>query len=451
MELNEALHRTIAGHWRLLVCCLALPLLAVGILHVVATPTYVATGRLQASSTPPGTDTESDAVLNRVAGVATSPGVITDALRQAGITNRNADQLAGRDVAVARLGSSAVFNLSVTDPSPQIATGLAVALTNRVVTFLNGSGDPQASALIGQLTAQQNSLLTQRQQVAARLGVASGSADTASLSAQLSTLDQQLNDVSSALRQLQSTLITNGGSAAVISLPSGATPTPSRLATDLGLAGVGGLVAGLLAATVLELLRPRVANSRAFARELGTASLGRLVLPGSDGAAAQPTMDVGTSVRLRETLALRGVDVAVVAGPVPQAQLSAVATVLADRLSVDARPVAERRPSPDGTSGPAGPGRVVPLGPALDVLPDHRFATLRVRTLSTVDDRSDAGRRGLLVVVRDLTPYREVEEIRTLAAATGWVLLGVLGVATRGSRRGAQPRERRSGGDRNAR
>lgn len=444
MELNEALHRTIIGHWRWVVCFLTLPLLVVGILHVVATPTYVATGRLQASSTPPGTDTEADAVLNRVAGVATSPSVITDALRQAGITNRTADQLAGGDVAVARLGSSAVFNLSVTDPSPQIATGLAVALTNRVVTFLNGSGDPQASALIAQLTAQQSGLVAQRQQVAARLGGAAGSPDAASLSAQLSTLDQQLTAVSSSLSQVQTTMITNGGSGAVISLPSGATPTPSRLATDLGLAGVGGLVAGLLIATVLELVRPRVATSRAFARELAAASLGRLVLPGSDGAAAQPTMDIGTLVRLRETLALRSVDVVVVAGPVPQEQLSAVATVLADRLSADARSVGERRPSPDGTSGLAGPGRMVPLGPALDVLPDHRFATLRVRTLSTVDDRSDTGRRGLLVVARDLTPYREVEEIRTLAAATGWVLLGVLGVAARGSRRGAQPREKRS-------
>jgi hypothetical protein len=431
MELNEAMRRTFAGHWRLLACFVAVPLLIVAVLHVLAAPSYVATGRIQASSTLPGTDTEADAVLNRVAGIATSPSVVRDALRQAGITTRDANQVAADEVAVNRLGSSAVFNLSVTDPSSQIATGLATALANQVVTFLNGAGDPRATSLITQLTDQQRALLAQRQQIAARLGLAGSPVDTANLSAQLSTIDQQLNDIGSTLRQLQSTVLTTGGSAAVISSPAPATPAPSRLATDLGLAGLAGLVAGLLVATVLEVVRPRVAGAREFARELQTGYLGRLSLPSDDDGAV--TIDIATEVGLRETLARTGVATMVVAGPLPPALLSAVTAQLASRLSADS--TAGGEPSANGVSArpPAlgEPGKTATLQPVLDLLPDHQ--PIEVRALPDIDTASGSGRRGLLVVAPDLSLHREVDETRTLVAATGWPVLGVLG--TRALRR----------------
>lgn len=447
MELNEALRRTFVGHWRLLVCLVALPLLIVGVMHATAVPTYVANGRIQASSTPPGTDTEADAVLNRVAGVATSPGVINDALRQAGITNRSADQLAGTEIAVARMGSSAVFNLSVTDTSPEIATSLAVALTNQVVTFLNGAGDPRATSLINQLTDQHTALLSQRQQVASKLALANGALDTANLSAQLSTLDQQLNDLAATTRQLQSTLISTGGSAAAISLPTAATPAPSTLATDLGLAGLAGLVAGLLVATVLEAVRPRVAGSPAFARELGTAHLGRLELPPGADRTHPATIDTVTLVGLREKLTRTGVGTMVLTGPLPAARLSAIAALLAERLPI---PVAESRVSADGGSarapGLSEAGGTAALTPVLGLLPGYRHNGVEVRALPDVDTSSGNERRGLLVVAPDLTLYREVENVRTLSAATGWPVLGVLGMpAVRRRRIGRVPDGTRGG------
>lgn len=426
MELNEAVRRTFTGHWRLLACFVAVPLLIVAVLHIAAGPAYVASGRIQASSTPPGTDTEADAVLNRVAGIATSPSVINDALRQAGITTRNADQVAGGEVAVSRLGSSAVFNLTVTDPDPQIATGLAAALAAQVVTFLNGSGDPRATALIAQLTDQQRSLLAQRQQVAAQLALASGALQTANLSAQLTTLDQQLGDVGSTLRQLQSTMLSTGGSAAVISLPAPATPAPSRLATDLGLAGLAGLVAGLLVATLLELVRPRVAGGRDFARELDTGYLGRLTLPpDGDGAV---TIDVATEVGLRETLARTGIGTVVVAGPLPEALLSAVAAELANCLSPGHTTVEEPTQNSVSLRPPAltEPGRTVAVRPVLELLPHHQ--AVEVGTLADIGTAAGNGRRGLLVVAPDLAFHREVDELRTLISATGWLVLGVLGM-----------------------
>ncbi|MTD55140.1 hypothetical protein [Amycolatopsis pithecellobii] len=426
MEFNEALRRTFAGHWRLLVCFVAVPLLVVAVMHALSSPSYVATGRIQASSTPPGTDTEADAVLNRVAGIATSPAVINDALRQAGITTRDANQLAGGDVAVGRLGSSAVFNVSVTDPSPQIATGLAGALATQVVTFINGAGDPRTTALVTQLTSQQQNLLAQRQQVAAKLALASGPLDTANLSAQLSTLDQQLNDLGSTLRQLQSTVLSTGGSAAVISMPPPATQAPSKLATDLGLAGLAGLIAGLLVATVLEVVRPRVAGAREFARELGTVDLGRLT-PAPDGGDAV-TIDVATTVALRETVTRTGTGTMVVTGPLPAPRLSALAEELANRLSPGHG--TGGAPSADGVSArPAGfadPGRTATLDPVMELLPQHE--AVEVRALPDVDTTSGNGRRGLLVVAPDLTLHREVDDIRTLIAATGWPVLGVLGM-----------------------
>ncbi|NIH83910.1 hypothetical protein [Amycolatopsis granulosa] len=452
MELNEALRRTFAGHWRLLVCAVALPLLVVAALQALAVPAYVATSRIQASSTPPSTDTEADAVLNRVAGIATSPSVVNDALRQAGITNRNADQVAGNEVAVTRLGSSAVFNVSITDPSPQVATGLAGALGNQLVTFLNGTGDPRAAGLITQLTNQQRDLLAQRQQVAARLAAGGSALDTANLSAQLSTLDQQLNDIGATLRQLQSTVLTNGGSAAAISLAGPAVRAPSRLATDLGLAGIAGLVAGLLLATGLEMLRPRVSGGRDVARELGTVHLGRLARP-RDGDGAPPVDDV-TLVGLRETLTRTGTDRVVVAGPLPAPRLSAIAAELSSRLSID-RNNGDEPAAADGVPGApgvapqpealAGHGRTATFQPVLELRRNHQ--AIEVRALPEIGTAADTAHSGLLFVTPDFMLHREVHGLRTLTAATGWPVLGVLGTRAlrrrergrRTSRRGARP------------
>jgi capsular polysaccharide biosynthesis protein len=427
MELNEALHRVVVGHWRLLAVLLVLPLLIVGALHALASPAYVATARVQASSTSPSTDTEADAVLNRVAGVVTSTSVVNQAMEEARINNRNAAAVAADEVSVTRLGSSAVFNLSVTDSDPRIATGLAAGLTTQLVTFLNGTGDPQGTALVKQLTDQQNALRSQRQSTAAQLAQAGGPAATANLQAQLSTLDQQLGDVQSSLRQLQAAMVTSGGSAAAISLPSSAVRAASTLVTDLGLGVLTGLVVGLLIATALETLRPRVVDSRAFARELEVPPLGRLVLPATDDPAGRIDLDFSTLLATRQAIVRSGVGAVMVTGPLPTQSLSGIARLIEEQSAAVPKDI------PTSIDGAAG--HSAPPSPVLDVLPGHGRPAIEAHPLpvegSDVDGRWTARRQGLIVVTPNLALLSEVRRVRDLAAATGWPVLGVLGASRR--------------------
>src|SRR5690348_11546010 len=106
MELNKALRRIVTGHWRLLLLFTLLPVLIIGALQVNGKPGYTASARVQASSTPPSTTTEADAVLNRAQGFATSTTAVQEALQQAQITNRSVAEMV-HEVGVTRIGGSA--------------------------------------------------------------------------------------------------------------------------------------------------------------------------------------------------------------------------------------------------------------------------------------------------------------------------------------------------------
>ncbi|WP_123968998.1 hypothetical protein [Streptomyces sp. TLI_185] len=83
----------------------------------------------------------------------------------------------------------------------------------------------------------------------------------------------------------------------LLSPASGAVPAP-RSPTSVALAGVVGLLGGLLLVTLLEVLRPRVAGRHAFARELDTPMLGRL--PGSRHRARRTGPRRGGRLRRRD-------------------------------------------------------------------------------------------------------------------------------------------------------
>ncbi len=462
MELNEALRRIVIGHWRLLVMFTLLPVMVIGALQLRSAPLYTASARVQASSTPPSTTTEADAVLNRAQGIATSTTAVQKALEQAQVTDRSVANVV-HEVGVSRIGTSSVLNVTVTDRDPKVATAVDSALAPQLVNLLNGSTN---TSLVSQLTAQENTLLAQRTQTAAQLALAQSATATAKLAAELSTIDQQLSDLQATLRQVQSTgLGTN--TATVVSLASGAVSARSSLATDLGLGALLGLVAGLLTATVLEVVRPRVADAGAFSREVGAPFLGHLVLRGGK---KQPQLMVPpeTLVVAKRAVAHGRIDTIVLTGPAPSGQLQLIALQLENHLTSGSTPVsaAMGRSSWNG-SDPSGGGRgpsdsadgsheldgsrelawagqtpVLEASPVLDPSDLALPRPVRVLALSDVDDVSDWCRHGLLVLVPDLASYSEARRIRHLIAVTGWPVIGVLG--TSWSRRRAREQSRQA-------
>lgn len=448
MELNEALRRIVIGHWMLVVALIVLPVLVVAGLHLSTVPTYTAAARVQASSSPPGSDTEANAVLSRVDGIATSSTVINQALARTKVTSRTAEAVSP-EVGVNRLGSSAVFDISVTDRDPRVAVALSAAIAQQTVAFLDGAGSQEAGSLLSQLNQKQAALRAQRTQLATDLPLAANPVQTANLSAQLASVDQELTTVASSIQNVQSQML-SASSAATISTPTVATAVPGTMSTDLGLAGLAGLIASLLIAAILEVLRPRVADARAAARELGSPVLGRLTSrkqARQAGAVARPEVRVA----LGRAVEHRAVTMVVLTGPATAGRLAALAadlrTGLAGRHSLPAEPGVAAEPSSTANGQPPAPGgeqepRTVTLTSVREAPADLRVReasarppAVRVLTMSEVDEGTRGQRVGLVAVVPDLIPYAEVLRLKDLLATTGWQLIGVLGDPVRVGRR----------------
>lgn len=477
MDANEVLVRVFRGHWRLLLACLIVPLLVVGA-FVLRTPrSYESSARIQGGTVLPGTDTEADALLNLVDGVATSPATVEGALRAEHL--RRDRTATAANITVTRLGSSTVFDVTVADSQPHAAVLLAQAVSGRIVTYLNGVGNARTATLLGNLTQQQEELAALRQKTAAQLALTTDAVSKANLSAQLAGMDQELNDLAATVRQVQlgATPGSSSGAASVISPATSAQPAPGHLASDAGLAVVAGLVLGLLAVTAVEMLRPRVAGARALARDLDAPVVGTLemdlvrrprgerrrVRHGAEEFVVRFETDLVVAVSAAAERSR--VELLLLAGPVPAAYLGEAAAVLEDELrssderaALNGRAVADRPvngrstgvPSVSvGSGGAQGGVAAEPvivlaerpqLPPPADIV-ERRPRQIDVRPLERNAYAYGGATPGLLVLVPPLAPLRDVRRVGDLAASTGWPVLGVVELRGRISRR-----VRRAGG-----
>ncbi len=453
MGLSEPYRCIVSGHWRLITWFVLLPIAAVAALGSTASTKFVATARIQASSATLGSDTEADSLLNRVKGVATSTSVVAQAMRTAHISGRDAAEVAG-EVSVTRLGSSTVMDISVTDRRQGVARDLAGVLATRVVEFMGGQGSSALQKLVSSLNAEQQRLLARRQKIVATLSAPAKSTDTPVLSAQLSNIDQQTADIAATLRQVQVTLAT-GSSASVISTPATAKPATDSPTVRLVLVGIAGLAAGLLVAALLEMLRPRLADAHAVARELEAPVLGSLsdergpAGPGSArrwwarpsaAGAAGPESDLAAIAIRRAAVSAQLRHVALI-GASTGADLVELAEVLDAKQATTARPAptearpngrssattmpSESRPHRGGSRQTATATAVKPLAQAAPWRP------VRVVAVTEAGGRSDDELLGLLVVAHDLTPMKAVRRVRDLSVATGWPVIGVLDAGRR--------------------
>jgi hypothetical protein len=437
VEANEAVRRIFWRHRWLLVICLVLPLAIVIPLRVTQPVTYAATANIQAQATPPQVDTEVSAILSHVSAVATSPAVVRSAITASGV-NRNAVSVARHEVSATTLSSSAIIALTVTDPSRPVAVRLSRALATAVVDNLNGS-----TGQIAALSRQWQQLTAARDRVLRQLAAAQASGDPAT-STQVQTLLTELNaveaQISGNLSSEQQILSTSGANqgAAVIGAPVSATAVSRHVAAYGALAALLGLLVGLLIASIRELTRPSIAEPGNGARELG------LVLLGNAGLAGDRVTDPDADLPARLNLASArlGARTLVLTGPVPPAQLTALAARLggggpgpanssngvARQLPPDqARPGEQAAPGRDS----AGPdGSAATIGTITEPAPDAGAAgpVQAVVALPDVTLRARPDHPALVLVLPEFAPRAALDRAEDLRNTTGWPILGVIGL-----------------------
>ena len=457
MEANEAMRRVFWRHRWLLIALMLIPVAAVASLRLTEPVKYAATASIQAQAAAPQVDTEVTAILSRAAAVATSPSIVQTAINAAGV-QRNALDVARHEVAVTSLGSSAVVTLTVTDPSQYVAGRLARSLAAGVVTALNGLGT-QSSQNLAALARQRQQLEATRGTLLKQLAVAQASNELAtsagvqSLLAQLNAVETDLSTNATSEQQVLTNSSINEG-AGVISAPTDVTGVSRHVASDSALAGLLGLVIGLLIATILELSRPTIAEPAAAARELSLVLLGSAQLP------KEETPEIDDELTTRLDLAARRLDARtlVLTGPASPAQLAALAAgidknwpavvklpaVVADSANGDSWAHAGSRISgvtalsarisggaadPKSSMGSFSTGSSHVSGDA------SARAGLRVVTLPAMTLRARPEDPALVLVLPKFAPRAALDQAVDLGVTTGWPLLGVIGLRQSHKRR----------------
>ena len=425
MDANDAMRRILWRHRWLLLAFTVIPIVLVVPLLSMRPVLYSATANVQAQAAVPDSDTQVLGLVGRVTAVATSLDVVHRAIVAAGV-DRSALDVARNHVTAASVGSSGVVAVTVTDRDRAVAVALTRDLAQSVVDSLNSLGS-NSSVQLATLTAQQVALTAQRTSLLEQLAKAQAAHQQVTdpgvqaLITELNAVEAQLSNNASATQQL---LASTGAKAAagVVNSPIFATAVRAPVASYGALAGLLGLVLGLLIVTVRELVRPTVAEPSAGARELGLVLLGQSRL--SKTGAADPDEDL--LARLEISAHRIGAGTLVLTGPLPPAQLSA----LADTLDAGLRP-AEGIPPTSGNRAPAI-AAVPSSPPAPTQIPRAgRIGGACGPTVTVLSDAALAAHlqdEALILVLPAFAPRSALDQVGDLAIMTGWPVLGVVGV-----------------------
>jgi capsular polysaccharide biosynthesis protein len=283
MELNEAARRIFGTHLRLIALWVILGFLVAALLHAGNERTYTATTRL-VLDTPDARDrSDSTAIADMAKAIATSPSEVRGALKDAHITTRDPVDVARHHVSVTALGSSAVLDLSVSDPNPRVAAAVSNTLAARVIQTRVKVSSGQLQQVLTELDsriATLNRRIGDLDVQIASLGLTNaGARDAAQRSRDF--LAQARGVLEAERVSLLSTDAQRPNPAIISQAPLPTHPDSSRLLQDLVLGALLGLVLGIGSAGLIETVRPTFVGGDVLARELDTPLLGSL--PGDSG------------------------------------------------------------------------------------------------------------------------------------------------------------------------
>jgi capsular polysaccharide biosynthesis protein len=448
VEIDEVAARVVRSYWALLLAMTVLPLLLVGVMMSGQEPPYVAQSRLQASSratdAAPG-DAGVSIVVSQVKAFATSENLLGGVLGQQRV-NRSTVKVA-KAIEVTGLGTSTVVQLSVKDADPGVARRLTDAIGAAVVKEINESNQ-------GSIKEQMDDIDKRVRELEKKLGPLSrraGAQPNPDIGAanERERVQAELTDLRSNRSDLQ-TQLSQSGTASVVQ-PAVLAPRTNPVAMMAAIAGLVGLIGGILIAVVTEMVRPTIPGQRRVARRLGVPLLGW-----SDKGPAR-LADLGRRIRLAARKDGVGrVTLVGAPGPLPAELVSSIAAaVYGDETKVVTGRPGRGRPGdggegggerPDGpalnSGGPgdgkkstsvvrAGGGTTVMTKKSGEVSPSEVTQPVPFRQLchvhafEDIDPGSDE-EVGVVVVVGPVTRVSGLETVRDLVAASGWPLLGVV-------------------------
>jgi len=429
--------RVLRRYGFLLLLVMAAPIVALAVYVVHQPATYTAHARIVAADVTPRAQAEATAVVSQVLALATSRDIVVQALDNAHLS-QDPDKVI-KATAVTGLGSSALVDLAYTDRSPDLAQQVTQALANTVVVRLDAVRIGGLPEVLKDVDAQLTDLATKRAPIAAN---AQANPKDPVAQNKLAGIDRLISDLSGDRDRLAEEAAAAGHSTVVATAVRPTTADPRGLASKLAVAGLLGLLIGLIVVGLNETLRPSVSGANRVARLLEVPVLGRV--------ARDPTTlaDIGRRIRLAARRA--GVSTVVLSranGAVLPPEL--VDRIEAATLRPDAVPARVAIPvdidDTDGLNLPvsANGRRTGPLDEAsldggtgrgtgsIAVLPstEHSNRAMRLRrvyALDELDPSAESERIGLVVLASGSTRLREVHGVQDLMSAAGWPLLGVL-------------------------
>jgi capsular polysaccharide biosynthesis protein len=427
VEIDEVAARLLRQYWAVLAICIVVPLLAVSFLTAKQPNIYAATARIITGSTVPQTSAEADAVASQVEAIATGRSAVMGALDAAG-AHRNLNAFISNNIAVSGLGSSQVIDLTVTDHNPQVARQVSRALAAEAVRSINNVGQ---SGLRAALTANDQEIVRLSQQRAVKAQRAALQPRNQQLQSELAGMDQVIANFTGDRSRL---LIQAGtlGLAGVIDEPAlPARPESKASVQKLGLAGLLGLVAGILIVSVAEILRPTVPGARRVSRRLGVPMLGQLSKQDLTGARTSAIGEMALHLRLvaahadLRTIALVDVDGKRELGPLAAGLTQSVRFSAADgppdRGGLDGGGAGTQHWT--GAAEAAGPGLLVkPRGAA------SGNATLHIYPLGQMRWVAGTTHVGIVVLSGPVARVSRITALHDLSTSSGWPIVGIIGI-----------------------
>jgi uncharacterized protein involved in exopolysaccharide biosynthesis len=438
VETDEVAARLMRQYWALLLICVLVPLVVVSVIVARQPAAYSANARIITSSEVPASAAVADALVSQVQGIATGQTAASQALRTAGVRRNLGTFIAG--ISVAGVGTSQVVNLTVTDANPKAAQKLTRALADQVVSGLNNVGVSGMSKALTVIDADIVQLTENRALLAAR---AAASPQDQQLQAKLAGLDQVIANFTGDRARLliQASTV---GLASVIDEPGLPAHAESKaLPQKLGLAGLLGLVLGILLAAIAEMVRPTLPGSQRVSRRLDAPMLGRVI---DSDSRPQGDPDLA-SLALRVRLAAAHADVSTVAlvdvdGERDLAKLASELELVlapAPHHHPRSKAVAARAKATDNLNGngdaTSGAGTAATTL-VMDKLAAVHSPVLRVRAMAQMQSCAETGRVGIVVLSGPVARVSRISALVSLAVSSGWPILGVVGVPRLRKRRG---------------
>jgi len=433
MDVSDVVHRVALAYWPLIVGLTLLGAMAGGALHVNDAPVYTSDVRFVLDAPDPQAAAESVSIADAAKSIATSPSHVAAALALAGV-NRDIARYVTQNIELQPLGTSGVLDLQVKDTDRKAAAVIANALAKDIIDTRARVARDRANALLATLNDEIQATNEAITKVDAAIAGFRPSNDPSVSAATLSGLYSER----ASLAQERLTLLAEQNSiteslamrpqAGIIdaAVPA-AQADPSRAPIDVALGVLGGLVVGLMLASLLAVVRPRIKGAHQIEQALEAPVLGDF-----DPLDEDVDATLGTRVRIAAHRAgVKNFQLVAVDG---SREATGLVSVLAERLGTPE--VAANAPVPLNGNGQAiVRARRKANHPALGV------------SLFNVTDFARNGvapETALILVAPELLRKRDLEAAAYITSLTGWPVVGIVTYSKRALQHAGRGRLRRN-------